>query len=277
MNSSADISPASPTATSTAATQVPRVRNAAIIAWTLALLFIVAAAELNLLTLTWARVSRAPRLQPAAVLAIALAFAEAGLIALVCGLGRQHFALRIWMFVCSSIAAAFFVDRVLGAANLGNVIALFFVYSTLVLLVTWLWQIRGWRLILADEHQPLLPSPWQFSVSNLFAVTTCVAFVFAVFRYFNIETIRFSNDLMLVSFVVIVPCMAAYLILTRQRLVLVALGLFATILVTACFWNAFNGINNFATSFFLMLLTSLFVLTGLVLARLAGYQLARDS
>ena len=275
MTSSAEISPATSAATIASVTP-PRARNSTIIAWTLALLFVVAAAELNIITITWARLTPSPGLQPTTVLALALGFAESGLLVLVCGLGRQHFAWRAWLFTISAVGPGWFVHRAIPTNSSGFLIALFFLHATLILVSTWVWQARGWRLVLAHEQSPKHKSRWQFSVANLFAVTTCAAFIFGLFRYLPLTWDEFVSPLPIFVCTAAISSMAAYLVLTCQRFLLVVLGAFATMLAATCLWHAWAGLNDFASGFFLMLLTSLLVLAGLYIARLAGYRLVKD-
>ncbi|WP_145083891.1 hypothetical protein [Anatilimnocola aggregata] len=270
--------------TTTAAPTVrvePRARNAAIIAWTLAVLFVTAAAELNIVTLTWVRVGGREWPQPGWILMIALSFAQTGLVALACGLGRQHLALRAWMFVCTAAITGFYLSRGGEESRMGTLMVMLFFYGILVLTGTWLLQLRGWRLVLAHEQQQTRQPPWQFSVANLFATTTCAALLLGILRYVQIEQEELLLDMVVSGILAVIPLGVGYLMLTRQRPALVILGIFGVVLATTFAFVNFTGdyqdYQSAVFAFFLMLFTSLLVFGALVIVRLAGYHLVRGN
>lgn len=257
----------------------PQRPPARFLGWTLTVLFITAAIVCNALVLTWVNVAGTTWSQPPSLLGLSLVFAQQGLVAMVCGFGRQHFLFRTLLFLSSAVIAGVVGGRCEGRSDIpGTWIVMMVCHGLVVLAFVWCLRIAGWRLRLQGEVDSAAASPWQFSLGRLFALTTSVAIILGIGQRLSIEG-HLMGRMMLIAFLLAaVPIPLCFLALSLTRWAWVVLGGFAAVLATGLALELIlgpPGPNRFAL-FYLTLLQGMIVLGSLSIVRLAGYSISRQ-
>lgn len=257
----------------------PRAVPARFIGWTLTVLFITAAFVSNALVLTWVNRSVSAWPQPATLLGMSLVFAQMGLVSLACGFGRQHFIFRTLFFLITATTAGMVGSRCIGHPQYqGLWIVMMLAHGTLVLLGAWAMRIAGWQLQLTSEPQGERVSPWQFSIARLFALTTATAIVLGVVQRLAMERVFLLNVVLAGVTLGGLPIVVGALMLTRRRaLNVVFFSSCAIAMTTFLFQMQVGGRSQIVGAFYVVLLQSLLLFSGLAIVRLAGYHLVRTS
>jgi hypothetical protein len=246
------------------------------VGWSLTVLFLTAAGVLNAVALTWTNVAASAWPQPAAVLGLALAFAQQGLVTLVCGYSRQSFGFRVLLFLGTTAVSGFAASRYDGRYDAaGTWMIAMAVHGGVLLWCIWRFRAWGWRLILAGEIQPITASPWQFSLARLMAVVTSAAILLGI-------VIRLKSDPQILielvasaAILAAIPGFAAYLMLTRVSATRVMLRAFVIFTIITLLLARPVSATNLLPVFWFVLMQSLIAYAALAIVRLAGYRLVR--